>query len=99
MAPLLEVVECDHRLMFRLGERPGSSAEAGSEGAEPEVASRMAMYSLIESELVGLVCERDFLWPNFAPRCLTVEAEEEVVEFDRDSLRLTAGGRVGWLIF
>jgi len=52
----------------------------------------------MDSELVGLACEADFLCPSFEPRCLTVATDEEV-ELERESLRLTAGGRPEWLIF
>jgi len=96
MTPILEVVECDHLLIFRLGERPRSGAVSRKEGLV--VASMVEMYWFMESELVGLACEVDFLCPIFAPNCLTVETEE-VVEFDEDSRRLTAGGRAEWLIF
>lgn len=98
IAPMLEVVECDHRLMFRFGDRPLSGAAAGPGRGGTAAASSLEMYWLMESELAGLACEADFLWPIFAPRCFTVETDE-VVEFDRDSLRLTAGGRVEWLMF
>lgn len=95
IAPMLDVVECDHLLMFRLGERPRSWAVTEREGAA--AASSVEMYRLIDSELVGLAWEADFLCPIFAPSCLTVETDEDV-EFERESLRFTAGERVEWLM-
>lgn len=52
---------------------------------------------LIESELVGLVVERDDLCPILAPIYLTVDPEEEV-ELERDSLLFTAGANAGTFI-
>lgn len=52
----------------------------------------------MESELVGLALEMDFLCPIFEPRCFTVFTEEEV-EFERESLRLAVGARLGTVIF
>ena len=52
----------------------------------------------MESELVGLMYDEDFRWLIFAPEYLTVVADDEV-EFERDNLRFTAGGRIDALIF
>ena len=52
----------------------------------------------MESELVGLALEMDFLCPILEPRCFTVFTEDEV-EFERESLRLADGVRLGTVIF
>lgn len=49
---------------------------------------------MIESELVGLVAERDDLCPILEPIYLTVETEDEV-ELERDNLLFTTGASTG----
>lgn len=96
IAPALDEVECDHRLMFRFGERPRTVDPCGFTFS-CVTASKVEKWRPIESELVGLALEIDFLCPILEPICFTVATEEEV-ELDRDSLRLTVGGRVGTFI-
>lgn len=52
---------------------------------------------MIESELVGLVVDRDALCPIFAPMYLTVATEDDV-EFERESLLFAAGASAGTFI-
>lgn len=94
-APILEVVECDHLLMFLLGDRfVRLELLVFSTLDWSAAASRTEKCWLIESELVGLVFEYDDLCPILDPMCLIVETEDEV-EFERESLLFTAGANTG----
>lgn len=94
-APMLDEVEWDHLLILRFGERVRFCAV--SLGDSSVAASRVEKCWCIESELVGLGLEKDARCPVREPGFLTVVAAEET-EFDRDTLRVAAGAKVGTFI-